>query len=104
MSILATTACALMLAIPLSAAMRKAWPPEAVSGKITMVEPERKLVVVETSDGVPYDVVVTAKTRIKSGDQAVTLKDLTQDMNKTVTVRLVPERRGDVAQSIRISG
>ncbi|HYW45210.1 MAG TPA: hypothetical protein VE959_20270 [Bryobacteraceae bacterium] len=93
-----------MSAFPLSAAMRKAWPPEAVSGKIAMVEPARNLVVVKGPDGVPFDVVVTAKTRIKSGDQAITLKDLTQDTNKTVSVKYIPERRGDVAKSIRISG
>lgn len=118
LSILAT-ACALVLAIPLTAAngpatktknmtaaaaTRTAWPPETLSGKITMVEPGQKLVVVETPDGVSFDMVVTAKTRIRAGDRAITLKDLTQDMNKTVSVQFTPERRGDVASLIRIAG
>jgi hypothetical protein len=113
--------CALLLAIPLTAAnkpaaakmkksgtttvaMRSAWPPETLSGKIAMVDPNRKLAVVKTPDGVTYDMVVTAKTRIESGAQAVALKDLTLDLNKPVSVKFTPERRGDVARSIRIAG
>jgi hypothetical protein len=45
---------------------------------------------------VPFDLVVPAKTRIKSGDQAITTRDLTQDMNKAVSVIFTPERRGEV--------
>jgi len=48
--------------------------------------------------------VVTAKTRIKVGDQAIALKDLTREMNRTVSVRFNPERRGDVATSIQVNG
>ena len=84
--------------------MRTAWPPETLSGKIANVDPERKLVMVKSPDGTFYDMVVTAKTRIKSGDRAVTLEDLTQDMNRSVSVKYTPERRGDMANSIRIGG
>ena len=87
-----------------SAPMRSAWPPETLSGKITMVEPGQKLVVVQDSNGVPFDMVVTPKTRIRSGNQAITLKELTEYQNKDVSIQFVPERRGDVAESIRISG
>jgi hypothetical protein len=69
-----------------------------------MVDPSQKRVIVETPDQVTYSLVINAKTRIKSGNQALTLKDLTQDKNKTVSVRFTPERRGDVAKSIQISG
>ena len=120
--ILATTTCALLLAFPLGAAngpaaktntnknmaktavMRSAWAPETLSGKITMVDPAQNLMVVETPNGVNFDMIVTSKTRIKSGNQALTLKELTQDSNKTVSVKFTPERRGDVAKSIQISG
>ena len=104
-SLLAVATCALMSAIPLAAAgMRANWPPEFLSGKITNVDPDRKLVVVQTSDGIPFDMYVTAKTLIKSGDQTIALKDLTRDMNQGVSVKFVPERRGDVAESIRLNG
>jgi hypothetical protein len=68
-----------------------------------MVNPAQNLVVVQTPDGVPFDMDVTARTRINAGDRSVALKDLTQDINKPVSVQFVPERRGDVAKSIRIS-
>lgn len=117
LSILAAAACALA-AIPLAAAngpaakadrkataaVRRAWKPETLSGKISMVNADRRLVVVETPDGVPFDMVVTGKTRIQSGDQAVSLKELTQDRNKSVSVTFTPERRGDVAKTIEIGG
>jgi hypothetical protein len=110
-SIAALTACALFLTMPLIAANKttkntavpNAWPAESLSGKIIMVNPAQNLVVVQTPDGVPFDMDVTAKTHIKAGDRAIGLKDMTQDINKPVSVQFVPERRGDVARSIRIS-
>jgi len=83
---------------------QKTWPPETLSGKIMMVDPNQKLVVVETADGVPFDLVVTRRTRILSGNQALSLGDLRQDVNKGVSIRFTPEGRGDVAVSIQING
>jgi hypothetical protein len=120
-SILAAAACALLTAIPMTAAtnetttktnkntktavvQRAAWPPETVTGKIAKVDPDRKLVVVETPSGVPFDMVVTKKTRIESGNHAITLKELTRDMNRNASVKYTPERRGDVARSIQLGG
>jgi hypothetical protein len=118
-SILALAACTVLLAIPLTAADKpsakagkvmaalavgKTWAPEVLSGKITMVDAVRKLVVVETPSGIPFDMVVTARTHIKSGDHAMTIKDLTTNINKTVSVKFTPERLGDVASSIQIKG
>ena len=68
------------------------------------VDSDKNLVVVQTSDGVPFDMVVNAKTLIKSGARGLTLNDLTRDMNKTVSITFTPERRGDVAKSVQISG
>jgi len=120
MSVIAGVASTLLVAAPALAAAkpstpakpaaakataaRSAWRPETISGTIAAVQPDKKLVVVKTSDGTPFDMVVTGKTRIMSGNQALTLKDLSQDRNKTVSVRFVPERGGDVARSIRING
>jgi hypothetical protein len=116
---LATAACALLVAIPATAAnqpaaktgkattktaVRSVWRPETLSGKIAMVDPARKLVVVTAPDGTPFDMVLTSKTRIKSGDQAITLNQLSGDKDQSVSVRFTPERRGDVARSIRIGG
>ncbi|HUI80883.1 MAG TPA: hypothetical protein VLY24_23315 [Bryobacteraceae bacterium] len=115
---LAGTACALLLAVSLPAASapgsnsdqkataeaQREWPAEMLSGRIMMVDPNQKLVVVQTPDGVPFDMVVTSKTRIESGDQAMTFKDLSNDVNKNVSVRFRPEGRGDIARSIQING
>jgi hypothetical protein len=104
-SLLAISTCALMSAVPLTAAsMRGSWPPEFLSGNLAGVDSNRNLVVVQTPEGVPFDLYVTAKTVIKSGDQTIALKDLNRDMNRTVSVKFIPERRGDVAQSIRLNG
>jgi len=110
--------CGALVAIPASAAekssppmntgtnsaVRSAWPPETISGKVTMVDPQQRLVVIQDSDGVPFDMVVTGKTHIESGNEAVPLQDLSQYQNRNVSIRFVPERRGDVAESIRIGG
>lgn len=107
--IVAGAALALSLGIPAlaankAAAPRSAWPAETLSGKIDIVEPAQKVVVVESQDKVPYDIVITPRTRIMLGNQAVALKDLMHYQNKDVTVRFVPEGRGDMASTIRISG
>ncbi len=116
---IAVTAC-LMLAVPLIAAvrppasmnrkmtaatsMRTAWKPETLTGKITNVYPGRNLVVVETNDGVPFDILVTTNTQIKSADRGLDLKQLKEDMNQNVSITFTPERRGDVATLIQING
>jgi hypothetical protein len=104
-----SVACVLLLAIPViaadrTAAARSVWPAETLSGTITIVDPAIKTVVIQTAGGVPFDMVVTRDTRIESGDRAIKLQDLQQDMNKGVSVRFVPERRGDVARVIRLNG
>jgi hypothetical protein len=118
LSFLAAAASALLLAMPLAAAsgpaantamhatqtaaVRSVWPPETLSGTIAMVKPNQKLLVMETPSGVPYDMVITPHTRIKSGDRLIKIKDLSSDMNQPVSVTFTPERRGDVATSIPI--
>ncbi len=117
---LASAVGILLLAIPLAAAnssaqknakntktveaVRSVWPPETLSGKITMVEPNQKLLVVQSQDGVPFDMVVSPGTRIKNGNRTLSLNDLSQDVNQNVSIRFVPERRGDVARTIQIGG
>jgi hypothetical protein len=120
LSTLVVTVGALMSALPIVAAsgtaadnaaakttskvMRSTWPSETLSGKITMVDPVQRLVVIQAQDGVTYDLDVTKSTRINSGEQSIALKDLAQDMNKTASVTIVPERRGDIARVIQIKG
>jgi hypothetical protein len=69
-----------------------------------MVEPTEKLVVVKAPDGVLFDMVVTAKTVIESGDHTIGLQELSRDVNKSVSVEFIPERRGDVAKWMHMPG
>jgi hypothetical protein len=87
-----------------STALRSAWPPENLSGTMVMANPKADFVVVKGPDGVPFDMTITPKTHIWSGDRKVSLENLEHYRNKQVSVRFVPERRGDVAESIRITG
>ncbi|MGA7238933.1 MAG: hypothetical protein WBY44_24840 [Bryobacteraceae bacterium] len=116
--VLATAALALVLASPSiaadkptaktnqtamkSSASHGAWASQQLSGTLMIVDADKKLVVIQTSDGVPYDLDITRATRIKNGDQTISLRDLNQDINKNVFVKLVPERHGDIATSIHI--
>lgn len=84
--------------------IRAAWPAETLNGKIMIVDRAQKLVIVQGPDGVPFDVLVTPSTRIKSGDQELALKDLTLDKQKSVSIRFIPERAGDIARTIQVTG
>lgn len=86
------------------AAVGRVWPAETLSGKIMMVKPDQQLMVVQAAGGAPFDRVVMAKTRVVSASQTIRLKDLVQDQNRQVSTKFVPERRGDVAESIRVGG
>jgi NADH dehydrogenase FAD-containing subunit len=84
-------------------APRAMWKAETLSGKITMVDPARKLVVVQDSSGVPFDMVVSRSTHIKSASGTIGWNDLNSDLNRNASIQFVPERRGDVAQTINVS-
>lgn len=80
------------------------WRPETLSGKIAMVDPSNKLLIVRGAEGVPFDMIVTLSTRIESGGHLLKLSDLAAKTNQSTSVHFVPERRGDVAQSIQVTG
>lgn len=112
-SVIASVACALLLALPAAAASKPAtaktrpaaektqWAPETLSGKITMVDPNQKLIVVQ-SDGVPFDMMITPRTRIEANGNRIGWNSLKNDQNQSVTLRFVPEARGDVARTVKI--
>jgi len=80
------------------------WSPVTLSGTISMVDPAERLVVVRDSTGVPFDVVVTHATRIRSGDQKLTLSELASKTDKAVSITIVPEKRGDMGKMIEVTG
>ncbi|HXG32464.1 MAG TPA: hypothetical protein VNJ11_03810 [Bryobacteraceae bacterium] len=79
-------------------------PRETVSGTISMVFPDKKLLVVTTAKGVPLNFVVGPATRIRSGEQRLKLNDLTGRVNQKVSVTFIPTRRGNLARTVEVSG
>ncbi len=120
-SMLGAAACALLLSVPATAAVksapavhktatmaakkaRSAWPAESLSGKIAMVNTAEHRVVVMDASGTPFDLIVTPSTRIWSGDHSLKLNDLASRTKEGTSVHFVPERKGDVAESIQVTG
>src|SRR5579862_8350164 len=82
--------------------IRDRWPAENLSGRISMVEPDKKLVFVQDSSGTMFEFEVPPKTRILDGARHLTVGDLAAKSNQPVTVRYIPERKGDVASTIEL--
>ena len=87
-----------------NSAERTAWPPETISGTILQVLPAQRLLIVKGPDGVPFDMRINKATRIESGQHRLMFRDLTTDQGKNVSIHFVPERSGDVAQRVNITG
>lgn len=79
-------------------------PAETLSGKIAIVDTAQKLLVVEGARGVTYSFVLRAGTRITSGGQRVKLDELPAHKGKQASVKFVPTRRGNLAQTVEITG
>jgi len=77
---------------------------ETVSGTITAVDTDKKIVVVSGSNGVPYDFTVGGATKITVGGSKGKLADLSGATNKQATVTFMAEKkRGDIAKSIEVT-
>lgn len=89
-----------------AAAAKKAAPAvkaETISGTISMVVAEKKLVVLKGSGGVSYNFKVTGGTRIKVAGKKAKFAELAEQTNKSATVKFLPLRSGNAAQSIEVS-
>jgi hypothetical protein len=78
--------------------------PESMSGTIQMVVADQNLLVVSGPNGVPYDLKITPKTVIVVGDKAGTLETLSGQVGKQVSVGFVPQRDGNFATRVEVSG
>jgi hypothetical protein len=74
---------------------------ETLTGTISIVQADKKLVVVNDSSGVPFNFKV-AGTRIMINGKKAKLEDLSSETNKQATVKFVPLRSGNVAKSIEV--
>lgn len=74
---------------------------ETISGTISMVKAEQKLVVV-TSNNIPYTFQVTGGTRIIIGGKRSKLADLEGQSGKSASVTFLPLHSGNRAQKIEV--
>lgn len=77
---------------------------ETISGTLSTVDADKKLVVVTASSGIPYDFEVNSATKITVGGNKAKLVDLSSDANKQASVTFLSmKKRGNIAKSIEIS-
>ncbi len=76
---------------------------ETIEGTLSMVVAEQKLVVITSSNDVPYDFLVTKKTKIDIGGTPSSFDNLSGQINRQATVTFLPRRNGNMAQSISVS-
>ncbi len=78
---------------------------ETLSGTISMVDTDKKVVVVTDSNGIPFDLKVTGATHIMVGGKRAKLADLSGATSKQASVKYRAEKQaGDIATSIEVGG
>jgi hypothetical protein len=75
---------------------------ETISGTLRMVAADKKIVILNDSAGTPFNFKVTGATRIKVAGKKAKLDELASQINKAASVKFLPTRSGNVAQSIEI--
>lgn len=79
-------------------------PKESLTGTISIVDTTQGLLIVTGSNGVPYNFHVTRRTQIMVGGQKAAMDDLSNQVNKQVTIEFVPRTGGNFASSVEVSG
>ena len=105
LTLFGTVACIVALAIPAMAADQKSavpsvWPAETLSGTVWTVDMARHVLTIKDPSGVPFDIVVPPSASIESGQKEIKFGDLLSAQK--VSVKFVPEGRGDVAEAINV--
>ncbi len=78
--------------------------PETISGTIMMVVPEKDMLIITDSSGIPFNFLVDRQTRITLNGRRTKLAGLTSEINKSASVHFVPVRSGDIARSVVVGG
>ena len=77
--------------------------PETLNGTLQTVVVDKKVLVVTSSIGVPYNFTVNGATKIKVGGNKAKLADLAGATGKSISVKFLAERKaGNIAQSVEI--
>ena len=76
---------------------------ETISGTISMVDTDKRIVVVTDSNGIPFNFAVNGRTKITVGGQKAKLADLSSSTSKQASVKFRAEKKaGDIATSIEV--
>ena len=75
---------------------------ETLNGTLMTLFIEQRLIVVKTTDGVPYNFKVVAATEIEIGGKKASFEDLAALINANLSVTFVPMQRGNVARKIEV--
>jgi len=76
---------------------------ETISGTLQMVVADKKILVLADSSGTPFNFKVTGATRIKVAGKKAKLDELASQTNKAASIKFLPTRSGNVAQTVEIS-
>ena len=76
---------------------------ETISGTLQMVVADKKILVLTDSSGTPFNFKVTGATRIKVAGKKAKLDELASQTNKAASIKFLPTRSGNVAQTVEIS-
>jgi hypothetical protein len=77
--------------------------PEQLSGTISFIGASDREVTLRGSNGVPYDFVLTPKSKVDLAGHKISPQQLASDKGKNATVRFVPTARGNIARAVQIT-
>jgi hypothetical protein len=76
---------------------------EKISGTLFLVDASQDQIFVKGSDNTPYAFKITKRTKIEMNNQKVALADLSQQVQKPVTITFVPKSEGNFAQHVQVN-
>jgi hypothetical protein len=77
---------------------------EELSGRIAFIGPSGKEVTLMGANGIPYDFRLTSRSKIDVAGKKIGVDELAAENHKQATVRFLPTTRGNLAESLEISG
>lgn len=75
---------------------------ETISGTLTIVSAENKVIYVKSAEGITYDFQIGPATKITAADQKLKLSDLTGDVGKSIEVVFRPLKTGNTAITVEL--
>lgn len=74
--------------------------PENITGTLTIVDPDQRVIYVKSADGIVYDFRIVESTKIAADGAKISFEDLSAQIGKSIEVVFRPLKIGNVAQSV----